>query len=307
MDSYDVIIIGGGAAGLAGATTLARARRSVLVIDSGRPRNAPAAGVHNYLAREGMAPLELLATGRDELASYGGSVRVATVRDAAGDAESGFTVRLEDGATLRARRLLVTTGLVDELPDLPGLAEHWGSAVLHCPYCHGWEVRDRKIAVLGSSPLSWHQALMWSQWTKDLTFVLHDQPEPDADQARMLATRGVRVVKGRVDRVAEEGGRLSGLVVDGEVVPAEAVVVAGFMRARSEVLSSLGLHPADFRMGEHVVATHIPAEPTGLTSVPGVYVAGNVTNPGAQVIASAAAGMMAGASINMELIMADAR
>ncbi|MBA3782106.1 MAG: hypothetical protein H0X12_09685 [Nocardioides sp.] len=145
-----------------------------------------------------------------------------------------------------------------------------------------------------------------TQWTDDLTLVLHDQPEPDAEQGRMLANRGVRVISGRAEKVAESAGRLTGLVVDGEVVAADAVVVAGFMRARSDVLTSLGLEAVDFKMGEYVAATHVPAEPTGLTAVPGVYVAGNVTDPGAQVIASAAAGLMAGASINMELIMADA-
>ena len=305
METYDVIVIGGGAAGLAGAIALARSRRSVLVIDAGEPRNAPAAGVHQFLGHDGITPGELLAKGRAELASYGGIVRHGSAVKAAGGLD-GFTVQLEDGDEVGARRLLVTTGVIDELPDVPGLAEHWGSAVLHCPYCHGWEVRDQRIVVLASSPMYVHQALMWSQISNDMTLVLHDQITPDADQARMLANRGVTVRAGRVERVAEDGGRLSGLVVDGEVVPADAVVVGGFMRARSDVLASLGVQTADFMMGETAVATHVPADPLGKTSVPGVYVAGNVTAPSAQVVTSAAAGMMAGAAINGELIMADA-
>jgi len=305
MDTYDVIVIGGGAAGLAGATALARSRRSVLVIDAGEPRNAPAAGVHQFLGHDGIPPGELLAKGRAELASYGGSVRLASAVKAAGGLD-GFTVQLEDGEEVGARRLLVTTGVVDELPDVPGLAEHWGSTVLHCPYCHGWEVRDQRIVVLASSPMYVHQALMWSQISGDVTLLLHDQVSPDADQARMLANRGVIVRPGRVQRVAEADGRLTGLVVDGEVVPADAVVVGGFMRARSDVLTSLGVETADFMMGETAVATHVPADPVGKTALPGVYVAGNVTVPSAQVVTSAAAGMMAGAAINGELIMVDA-
>ena len=305
QDIYDAIVIGGGAAGLAGATALARSRRSVLVIDAGQPRNAPAAGVHQFLGHDGIPPAELLARGRAELASYGGELRAGTAVEARSQ-DGHFNVRLEDGQELRSRRLLVTTGLVDELPDLPGLAEHWGSSVLHCPYCHGWEVRDRRLVVLATSPVYMHQALLWSQMTDDLTLVLHEQAEPEPDQARMLERRGVRVVKGVAERVAQEDGRLTGLVVEGSVVPADAVVVGGFMRARSDVLASLGIEPADFRMGEHVVATHVPAEPSGLTSVAGVYVAGNITNPAAQVVTSAAAGMMAGAMINADLVMTDA-
>ena len=166
--SYDVVVVGGGAAGLSGALALARARRSVLVIDAGAPRNAPAGHVHNYLGREGTPPAELLAIGRAEVAGYGGEIvdRHRHVRrQAPGTAR--FRVTLADGATVRARRLLVTTGLVDELPDVPGLAERWGRDVLHCPYCHGWEVRDQAIGVLATGPLAVHQALLWRQWSRE--------------------------------------------------------------------------------------------------------------------------------------------
>ena len=162
MTRYDVVVIGGGAAGLNGALMLARSRRSVLVVDAGAPRNAPASGVHGLLGREGTPPGELLATGRAEVRGYGGRVETGEVTGGAADG-GGFAVTLADGRRVRARRLLVTTGLTDELPDVPGLRERWGREVLHCPYCHGWEVRDQAIGVLASGPMSVHQALLFRQ------------------------------------------------------------------------------------------------------------------------------------------------
>ena len=141
-DEYDVVVVGGGAAGLSGALTLARAGRSVLVVDDGTPRNAPAGHVHNYLGREGTPPAELYAIGRGEVAGYGGEVVDGRVT-AARREHDGFAVTVDGDREVRARRLLVTTGLVDELPDLPGLAEQWGRGVLHCPFCHGAEVRGQ--------------------------------------------------------------------------------------------------------------------------------------------------------------------
>src|SRR5918995_2490654 len=161
-DGYDVVVVGGGAAGLSGALMLARSRRSVVVVDAGAPRNAPAAGVHGLLAREGMPPGELFERGRAEVRSYGGSVVEGEVVSAERDGD-GFTVGLADRRTVRARRLLVTTGLVDELPDVPGLRERWGRDVLHCPYCHGWEARDQAIGVLACGPIAGHPALLFRQ------------------------------------------------------------------------------------------------------------------------------------------------
>ncbi|WP_433256613.1 FAD-dependent oxidoreductase [Streptosporangium sp. CA-135522] len=153
---YDVVVVGGGAAGLSGALTLARARRSVLVIDAGRPRNAPAAHVHAYLTREGMPPSQLLAAGRAEVTGYGGEIVTGDVVAAERLDRGSFRVVLGDGSAVVADRLLVATGLVDELPPLPGMAQRWGRDVLHCPYCHGCEVRDRAIGVLATGPLAVH-------------------------------------------------------------------------------------------------------------------------------------------------------
>lgn len=309
--NHDVIIIGGGPAGLAAATTFARARRDVLVLDTGEPRNAPAHGVHSFLSRDGMAPRELLAIARDELLGFGGRFRLEGAQGARA-VEGGFEVTLSGGDVLTARRLLVTTGLVDELPPIEGLREHWGTSATHCPYCHGYEVRDKALVVLATNPMSAHQALHFTQWSDDVTLVLDGQAAPEAAEAARLAAVGVRVVAGPVRRLVSEEGRLTGVEVgeadsDAVVVPCEAVVLAPRFTARSAVLESLGVEPVDFLMGETVVGRHVPGDPMGgQTSVPGVHVAGNVTDPMAQVIHAAGAGVRAAAMMNMALIVEDA-
>ncbi|RZU75899.1 thioredoxin reductase [Micromonospora kangleipakensis] len=301
-DRYDVVVIGGGAAGLAGALALARARRSVLVVDAGQPRNAPAAQMHNFLGRDGTRPAELLAAGRDEVTRYGGQLVAGTADDVRRDGDD-FLVTLHDGRDVRARRLLVTTGLVDELPDVPGLAERWGRDVLHCPYCHGWEVRDRRIGVLATGPLAAHQAQLWRQWSPHVTLLLHGVPAPGAEEAQRLAARRIAVVDGPVAALEVTGDALTGVrLASGEVVALDAVVVAARATARAGVLESLGLAPVDVEMAGHVVGAQIPADPTGATAVPGVWVAGNVADVRAQVVTAAGAGLMAGAAINADLI-----
>ncbi|TDD13826.1 FAD-dependent oxidoreductase [Nonomuraea diastatica] len=307
MDTrYDVVVVGGGAAGLSGALTLARARRRVLVIDAGRPRNAPADGVHVYLGREGVPPHDLLAAGREEVAGYGGEIVLGTVETAERTGE-GFRLVLADGSQVEAARLLVTTGLADELPDVPGLAELWGRDVLHCPYCHGWEVRGQAIGVVATSPLAVHQALLWRQWSDDVTLFRHTAPEFGEEEAEQLVARGITVVEGRITGLRLTGGRLSGVRVNGTVVPRRALAVATRLTARSGLLAGLGLDTAEQEMAGHVIGTYVPADPAGATSVPGVWVAGNVTNLVEQVIGSAAAGVRAGAAINADLIAEETR
>ena len=305
-ERYDVVVVGGGAAGLSGALALARARRSVVVVDDGAPRNARAGHVHNYLGREGATPADLLASGRAEVAGYGGRFvdgRVATAERV----DDGFRVVLADGGAVLARRLLVTTGLVDELPDVPGVAELFGSDVLHCPYCHGWEVRDRPVGVLGG-PMGVHQALMWRQWTADLTLFQHIGPAPSDEEREQLAARDIAVVPGVVAALEVAGGRLTGVRIQGgDVVPREALVVAPRFTARAGVLTSLGLETVPQEMNGHVVGSYVPADPVGATAVPGVWVAGNVADLKAQVIASAAAGLNAAAALNADLIAEDVR
>jgi thioredoxin reductase len=301
---YDVVVIGGGAAGLSGALTLSRARRSVLLIDGGEPRNAPAEGVHNYLGREGASPAELYRTGRAEIEGYGGEFRsgaVETVTGAAGD----FTVTLAGGDTVGARRILLATGAADELPDVPGVRERWGRDVLHCPYCHGWEVRDRAIGILATSPGGIHHAQLLRQWSADVTLFTHTAPALGDDQLADLAGRGIRVVEGTVAALRIEDDAVTGVELEGGVViPAGAVVVQPIPLARAGMVAALGLEPVEQERGGMVVGTALTVDPMGATAVPGVWAAGNVADVFATVIKSAAAGVDAAAMINMDLIVA---
>ncbi|MCW2607547.1 MAG: SAM-dependent methyltransferase [Frankiales bacterium] len=299
IETYDVVVVGGGAAGLSGALVLGRARRSVLVVDAGEPRNAPAGQVHGYLGHEGTPPAELLAGGREEVARYGVRVEQGTV-DGAAAVEQGFDVQV-GGRAVRARRLLLATGLVDVLPDLPGVAEGWGGSVLHCPYCHGWEVRDTALAVLATSPLSLHQALLFRQWTDDLVLLQHTAPPLSEEQAEQLAARGVRVVEGRVVAWEPGGARLE----NGELVQRTSLVVAPSFATRTPLLQQLGVPVRELEMGGVVVGTHADADARGRTPVPGVWVAGNAADLGAQVVAAAAAGLTAAAGINADLVEED--
>ncbi|UED85785.1 NAD(P)/FAD-dependent oxidoreductase [Streptomyces profundus] len=313
---YEVVIIGGGAAGLSGALTLARARRSVLVIDGGRPRNALAAHAHGFLTRDGAPPAEILAAGRAEATGYGAEIVRATVRtvtplggpEGGEDAEAGFLVTLAEGAAVRARRLLVATGLVDELPDIPGLADRWGREVLHCPYCHGWEVRDQPIAVLARHPaLAVDQALLWRQWSPSVTVLSHTAPAFDEADLRLLAARGIGVTPGTVARVETAEGGLRGVTLaDGTHVPCRALVVTPLLTARAEPLAGLGLRAEEVVRDGVVLGSEVPSDFTGRTAVPGVWVAGNVASVTEQLVAAASAGQRAGAAVNMDLIKAEA-
>jgi len=276
---YDVVVVGGGAAGLSGALALVRARRAVLVVDAGQPRNAPAAHVHNYLSRDGATPAELLAAGRAEVTGYGGGI-----------------IR---GVVASAERL-------DSPDDVPGVAERWGRDVLHCPYCHGWEVRDQAIGILGAGPLAVHGALLFRQWSADVVLFQHTAPALSEEQAEQLAARGITVVAGEVAALEVHDDRLTGVRLrSGAFVPRQAIVVAPRVAARAEALGALGLGTTDLRIAGHVVGSYVPADASGATSVPGVWVAGNVADPLAQVITAAAAGLMAGAAVNADLIAED--
>ncbi|MDQ0603597.1 thioredoxin reductase [Streptomyces canus] len=298
-ETYEVIVIGGGAAGLSAALVLGRARRRTLVIDAGEPRNAPAAHMQGYLTRDGMPPAEFLAIGREEIARYG----VELVEDRAVDVTADFTVTLASGRTVRARRLVIATGLKDELPPVPGVAERFGRDVLHCPYCHGWEVRDQAFGVLATTPLSVHQALMVSQWSKEVTLFLHELAETDlsADDVRRLAAASVKVVPGEVAELVVAEDRLTAVrLKDGKTFAREVVFTAPRAVPRTDLLARLGAKLNETPFGSYPVV-----DPTGQTTVPGVWAAGNAMGFGEQVVNAAAGGYRAGATINGDLLMTD--
>ena len=304
--TYDVVVIGGGVAGLTGAMVLGRSRRSVLVIDHGQPRNAPSAGVHNYLGREGAAPTELLERGRAEATSYGVDFRTGEAVTAAAVAD-GFEVTLADGSTVEARRLLIASGLVDELPELPGLADRWGRDVLHCPYCHGFEVRDRRIGVLATGPRALEQAHLWRQLSPEVLLLTLTGPVPlDGAEREQLTARGITVVDDPVVGLDVVDDALAGVrLATGETVAIDALVVTTRLVARSAVLESLDLNPVDVELRGSVIGRQIPADPGGATSVSGVWVGGNVSDLRASVVAASAAGMTAATAINADLVTAD--
>ena len=303
QERYDVVVVGGGVAGLSGALVLARARRSVLVVDGGAPRNATSPHSQGFLTRDGASPGELVSLGRAEVESYGGQVRTGRAVGAERLPDGDLLVQLEDGDEVRARRLLVTTGVVDALPDVAGVRERWGRDVLHCPYCHGWEVRDQAVAVLAAGPMSVHQALMFRQWSDRVTLLRHTAPEPTDEQREQLTARGVEVVEGEVAALEVRDDRLTGVrLASGSVVATQALVVAPHGSAGGPLLASLGLTPVEHPSG---MGTSVPTGADGATDVPGVWLAGNVADLRANLIASAAGGSAAAIGINADLIGED--
>jgi thioredoxin reductase len=290
----DVAIVGGGAAGLSAALVLGRARRRVVVIDAGAPRNAPAAHMQGFISRDGTPPADLLREARLEVRRYG----VELVEDTVIDAAAGFELTLASGRSVQARHVLLATGAVDELPDVRGARERWGRDLLHCPYCHGWEMRDQAIGVLGTGPESVAHAHLLRQWSDDVLFLAHTVDVSARDRA-VLDARGIAVVDGVVAELVVTGDRLRGaLLADGRVVERDALFVRPAVVAHADTPAAM-LGCA--LQGGGLVRT----DAEGRTSVPGVWAAGNATNPRAQVITAAGEGSAAAIAINTELVAQD--
>jgi thioredoxin reductase/protein-L-isoaspartate O-methyltransferase len=300
----DVAVIGGSAAGLAAALQLGRQRRSVIVIDAGEPRNASAAHVHSYLGHEGLPPAKLAAIGREEVRSFGVEVLAGRAVDVTRLADDRFRVELIGGGAVVARRVLAATGLIDVLPDIEGVAEHWGGDVIHCPFCHGYEVRDQRMVQIVTHPMALHQAGLFRQLTARLTMVLHEgvaDGDPGLDELRAA---GVTIVDGPVRRVVSgSDGHVTGVeLANGRLIDADAVVVGSQFRGRAEAFTSLSLFPAPHSTG---LGDFVETDPTGETSVPGLYAAGNLTDPSQQVLQAAANGSRVGAMISFSLVRDD--
>jgi thioredoxin reductase len=302
----DVVIVGGGPAGLNAALLLGRARRRVLVCDAGTPRNAPVAHLHGFLSRDGLPPAELRRIAREQLGAYG-SVELREVQveaaSTAGDGE-GFVVTLADGTRERARRLLLASGVVDQLPAIDGLAGLWGRGIFNCPYCDGWEVRDQPLAVLGADQRTLQLALHLTRWSDDVVWCSNGPlPAPLEEAGRApLAARGVRLHQEPIVRLESADGQLA-RVVFASGGPLERR--AGFLHPptgqRSDLPDQLGcvlLEDGSVSVGDF-----------GQTNVPGVFAAGDMARrptmpvPGAQVVIAAAEGAIAAIAIDQDLFL----
>ncbi|MEV7238154.1 NAD(P)/FAD-dependent oxidoreductase [Streptomyces sp. NPDC051020] len=290
---HDVVVVGAGAAGLNAALLLGRARRRAVVIDAGEPRNAPAAHMHGFLSRDGLPPAALLDLGRAEIARYG----VQLLRGRVEQIDHGYYVRMAGGVVLKARRVLIATGLRDELPDIPGVRERWGRDLLHCPYCHAYEVRDQPLAVLGTHPGAVHQALLLRQWSDDVFFLPHTL-DLTAEDREQLKARGLHLLEGEIKQLVVDDDRLRGIeLVDGRVVPRAAAFLFPRPVPHDELLTQLGCDKDD--------AGWVVTDRTGRTSVAGVWAVGNVVDPRAQVVAAAGMGSAAAFAINTDLLDED--
>jgi thioredoxin reductase len=291
---WDCAIVGGGAAGLSAALVLGRARRRVLVLDIGEQSNRPAHGIGGLLGHDGRGPAELYSRGRAELAAYP-TVQVRDARVTGGSPQDGgFTLSTADGDTVEAARLLLATGMDYAVPDLPGVAELWGGSVFHCPYCHGWEVRDGALAVLGNTAAA-HRALLLRGWSADVVLLTDGPADLDVDERRQLQQAGVPVVERRVAGVRGHGGALEVvLFADGGELPRDGLLVAAPPRQRSSLASDLG--------AELTERDTVDVDPFGQTTVPGLYAAGDVSSLMPQVASAIAEGSRAAAVINGDLV-----
>jgi thioredoxin reductase/protein-L-isoaspartate O-methyltransferase len=301
----DVAVVGGSAAGLAAALQIGRQRRAVIVVDAGDPRNAPAAHMHGFLGRDGAPPSALTADGREEVRSYGGEVLPGRVTGVTRTDPDRFRLELAGGNAIVARRVLAATGLADELLDVDGLRERWGAEVIHCPFCHGYEARDRRIVQIVDHPRALHTAGLWRQLSGRLTLVLHGA-EADGPELQALRAAGVDVRPGPVGRIVpSQDGRAAAVeLASGERIEADAIAVGPRFRARAEPFLPLGLRTALHPTG---LGDHVETDATGATAVPGLYAAGNVADPSQQVLQAAADGARVGAMISFSLADEDVR
>lgn len=290
---FDVVIVGGGPAGLTAALVLGRCRRHVLVCDAGKPRNAASRELHGYLTRDGIAPLEFLRLASEELLHYGIERRAATVT-AIACLEEGFILTLDDGVSVEARAVLVATGVRDRLPEVPGIEECFGITVHHCPYCDGWEVRDRRLAVIGQGASGAALALSLKTWSRDVTICSNGRARIHPRHRTQLEEQHIAVHEARIERVEHAGGRVQRLFLrNGTVVPCEAIFFSTGQKPQSDIPRQLGCELT--RKG--VVKT----DHLGHTRVPGLYVAGDASRDVQFVIVAAAEGAKAAVAINKSL------
>ncbi|WP_428001017.1 NAD(P)/FAD-dependent oxidoreductase [Acidovorax sp.] len=291
---YDAIVIGGSYAGLAAATQLARARRGVLVVDAGQRRNRFAEHSHGFLTQDGTPAADIAAQGRAQLMAYPRVEWREGKVTAAERAGQGFRVEVNGlPDAIEARRLVLATGVIDHLPEVPGLAERWGRHVFHCPYCHGYELNQGRIGALGVSPFSMHVALMLPDWGQ-ATFFLNGAFEPDADQLAQLQARGVVLERGLIDRIE---GAMDIVMRDGRVIAQDGLFTLTRVEVASPIAHALGCEFEDGPLGRTIKTDAMKA-----TTVPGVYACGDAARQGGSLPLVVGDGTLAGAATHQSLI-----
>jgi thioredoxin reductase len=290
---YDVIVVGGGPAGLSAALVLGRCRRKVLVVDDGRPRNSVSHGVHGFLTRDGLPPAALRRIGREQLAPYDVELVDATVVRAR-RTRRGFRVALQDSSRRDARMLVLATGVADHVPDVPGIRECYGRSVFHCPYCDGWEVRDRPLAAYAFGPTAAEFALGLTSWSADVVLFTDGHRAPDGRDRRRLTAAGIPVRRQRIARLESRRGALSRVVLaTGEAIPRRALFFHAGVRQRSRLAERLGCRFS----AEGWVET----ETMQRTHEPGLYVIGDASRNVQFAIVAAAEGAVAGYDVHRAL------
>ncbi len=293
----DVLVIGGGYAGLAAALQLARARRHVTVLDTNRPRNRFAKSAHGVVGFDGASPWEIRDAGRRDLHAYPTARIVEAEATAARVVDGGFVVTSSSGAQFEARRLVLAYGVADALSDLAGFAECWGNTVLHCPYCHGYEVAGLRLGLLYSTPMSLHGAGLIRDWSDDLILFLNGNEVPDAEREK-LDKRGVRLVDGEVTAIEHEEGLVRGIrLSSGEVVPLDALFAHPQTAPSCSVHESLGVD-----MVESPAGSYIAVDESQETNVKGVYAAGDLAQARTTVTFALAGGALAGVMAHQSLV-----
>jgi thioredoxin reductase len=301
MQSYDVIVVGGSFAGLSAAMQLARARRRVLVIDAGRPRNRFAHASHGFFGQDGRTPAEIVETGSAQVLAY---PTAELRRDEAAEArqrDGAFEIALASGGTVSARRLVLATGVVDELSDLPGLRERWGKSVLHCPYCHGYEEAGGRLGVLAIGDMSVHQALLLPDWSDDVTLFTNGAVDPTEAQRESLAKRGVRIEARRVTAIVGEGTAIDGVRLHGsdEIVRLDAIFTGSRTRVASPLAEQLGCAFDEGPFGLFVRTTDRKE-----TTVPGVFAAGDAARASHNATWASSDGVTAGIAAHQSMALA---